>query len=140
MVFRKESVLERLKKLEAVLAKLKEKAEFELEEYLRNTDLQWIIERGLEVASSTILDLGNHILAGVFQTPAEEYEQILEKLHEKHVLSRELYEELRGLGGFRNILVHGYLNLNPEIVYRHYKRALSSFPRFIAEVERWLEE
>ena len=45
MVFSKESVLERLKKLEAVLSRLKEKANIKFEEYRQNTDLQWIIER-----------------------------------------------------------------------------------------------
>lgn len=139
MVFRKESVLELLKKLETILDKLEDKAAYDFEEYRRDTDLQWIIERGLEVASSAILDSGNHILAGVFKTPAEEYEQILEKLYVNNVLSMELYQELRGLGGFRNILVHGYLSLNQELVYAHYKKALKSFPRFIAEVEKWLE-
>lgn len=139
MVFKKESILERLKKLEEVLSKLKEKERIKLEEYRQDTDAQWITERGLEIGASTILDIGNHILAGVYQTPVEEYEQILEKLHEKRVISKSLYENLRGLGGFRNILVHGYLSLNLELVYGHYKNALDSFPEFIAEIERWLE-
>jgi len=140
MVFKRESVVERLKKLEEVLAKLKEKEGLSLEEYRQDTDTQWIIERGLEIASSTILDIGNHILAGAYQTAVEEYEQILEKLHEKGVISKGLYQELRGLGGFRNILVHGYLSLDVELVYEHYKKALATFPRFIAEIERWSEE
>jgi uncharacterized protein YutE (UPF0331/DUF86 family) len=139
VVFKKESAIERLKKLEEVLAKLRERAGITLEEYQQDTDAQWIIERGLEIASSTILDVGNHILAGAYQTPVEEYEQILEKLHEKKIISKELYEELRGLGGFRNILVYGYLGLNPELVFEHYKKALDSFPKFIAEIDRWLE-
>jgi len=138
MVLREASVLERLKKLEDVLARLNEKVNISFEEYLSNEDLQWIIERGLEVASSAILDLGNHILAGKFQAPAEEYEQILLKLVEKQVISRELYAELRGLGGFRNILVHGYISINHELVYVHFRKGLNSFPRFIAEIERWL--
>ena len=83
--------------------------------------------------------IGNHILSGVYRTSVEEYEQILEKLREKGVISKELYEELRGLGGFRNILVHGYLSLDPELVYYHFKKALHAFPRFIAEIEEWLE-
>lgn len=140
MVFREESVLERLKKLEDVLTRLGEKANISFEEYLQDKDLQWIVERGLEVASSAILDLGNHILAGKFLTTAEEYEQILQKLLEKQVISSELYSELRGLGGFRNILVHGYLSINPELVYLHFRRALNTFPRFIVEIERWLRQ
>ena len=138
MVFNKDSILERLMKLEAVLAKLKEKESMGLEEYKGDTDSQWIVERGLEIGASTILDIGNHILAGVYRTAAEQYEQILEKLGEKGVISDGLHSELKGLGGFRNILVHGYLSLNLDLVYVHYRRALESFPRFIAETERWL--
>jgi uncharacterized protein YutE (UPF0331/DUF86 family) len=138
MVFSKQSVLERLKKLEEVLAKLKEKECVELTEYKRDTDTQWLVERGLEIASSMILDIGNHILASVYQTAATEYEEILEKLGEKQVISESLYKELQGLGGFRNILVHGYLSLNLELTYEHYKKALDSFPEFIVEIERWV--
>ncbi|MFQ5924043.1 MAG: HepT-like ribonuclease domain-containing protein, partial [Anaerolineales bacterium] len=61
--------------------------------------MQWIIERGLEIGSSTILDIGNHILAGAYRTAVEEYEEILEKLGEKRVISEDLYKELKGLGG-----------------------------------------
>jgi len=139
MVFKRESVTERLKRLEEVLAKLRERAGITFEEFRGDTDAQWIIERGLEIASSAILDIGNHILAGAYQTSVEEYEQILEKLQEKRVISGDLYRELRGLGGFRNILVHGYLSLDLELVYEHYKKALDTFPRFIGEIERWLE-
>lgn len=107
MVFKKESVLERLKKLEQVIAKLKEREKITPEKYQQDTDVQWITERGLEIGASTILDIGNHILSGAYQISVEEYEQILKRLREKQVISKELYNELRGLGGFRNILVHG---------------------------------
>jgi uncharacterized protein YutE (UPF0331/DUF86 family) len=139
VVFSKESVNERLRKLEEVLGKLREREGITREAYRRDTDTQWVIERGLEIASSAILDVGNHILAGAYQVSVEHYEEVLEKLREKGVISSDLYGELRGLGGFRNILVHGYLRVNPDLVYEHYKRALESFPRFVAEIEEWLE-
>ncbi len=139
MVFKKENVLERLKKLEEIIARLKEKERITFEDYHKDADIQWIIERGLEIGASTIFDIGNHILSGAYQTSVEEYEQILMKLQEKQVISKGLYDELRGLGGFRNILVHGYLSLNTELVYGHYKKALDFFPKFIAEIVKWLE-
>lgn len=139
MVLRKESVRTQLRKLEETLARLREKADISLSEYRANLDLQWLIERGLEVSASLILDIGNHILAGAFQVSVDEHEEVLEKLHEKKVISDELYEDLRGLGGFRNILVHGYLDLDIDLVYAHYQKALRVFPRFVAEIERWLE-
>ncbi len=140
MVFKKESIIERLKKLESVLANLDEKSVIVMKQYSHDLDLQWVVERGLEVASSIIFDIGNHILAGHFKESVEEYEQILHHLAIKKVISHELYEALRGLGGFRNILVHNYLSLDHEIVLEHYKKALTKFPRFIAEIHTWLEE
>ncbi|MGQ9608958.1 MAG: type VII toxin-antitoxin system HepT family RNase toxin [bacterium] len=139
MVFKKESVLEQLKKLEQVIAKLKEREKITLEKYQQDMDVQWITERGLEIGASTILDIGNHILSGAYQISVDEYEQILKRLREKQVISKELYNELRGLEGFRNILVRGYLALSAELVYEHYRRALDSFPMFIAEIAIWLE-
>jgi len=140
VVFRKENILERLKKLEAVIENLKNKPVHSVEQYSRDLDLQWMIERGLEVASSAILDVGNHILAGHYKVSVDEYEQILQQLEAKKVISSELYEELRGLGGFRNILVHDYLSLDHKIVYSYYKKALTVFPAFIAEIHDWLEK
>jgi len=138
MVFREQNVIERLAKLGEVIARLQERSGMTRDEYRVDADAQWIIERGLEVGSSTLLDIGNHILAGAFQISVDEYEQIIERLRERDVISPTLHAELRGLGGFRNILVHGYLKLDPELVYEHHRKALRSFPRFIAEIERWL--
>lgn len=138
MVFRKESILERLKRLEEVLSALEAKSSVTLEAYEKDRDIQWFVERGLEIASSIIFDVGNHILAGVYRTPAQGYEEILEELRKKGVLSDGLYRNLRGLGGFRNLLVHGYLRLDARIVYENFRKALSVFPQFIAEIEAWL--
>ena len=140
MVFKKESILGRLQKLETVLDNLKDKPVNNLEQYKSDLDLQWIVERGLEVASSIIFDIGNHILSGHYKVSVDEYEQILQQLAAKKVISAGLYNELSGLGGFRNILVHGYLTLNHEIVFNHYKKAQDIFPQFIAEIYGWLEK
>ena len=104
MVFKKESVLERLKRLEEVLSNLETKSGVSLEEYQSKTDLQWIIERGLEVASTIVFDIGNPILAGVYRAPAQGYEEILEELWKKGVLSDELYWNLRDLEDFGTFL------------------------------------
>jgi len=140
VVFRKESILERLKKLETVLENLQDKSVDNLEQYKSDLDLQWIVERGLEVASSVIFDVGNHILAGHYKISVDEYEQILQQLAAKQVISSDLYNELSGLGGFRNILVHDYLSLDHEIVFNHYEKSQTVFPGFIAEIYDWLEK
>ena len=100
---------------------------------------QWIIEGGLIAAASMVFDVADHILAGEFGMYAETYEESLAALHERGVISAELYAEIRGLGGFRNILIHRYLRIDPQEVLNNYNKGLRVFPRFAAEVLAWLD-
>jgi uncharacterized protein YutE (UPF0331/DUF86 family) len=91
------------------------------------------------LAAQTVLDIGNHILAGEFGESATEYEAILKGLGARGVLSRALGKRLQGLGGFRNILVHGYLGIDAEKVYAALQRGPGDFTDFEAEILAWLD-
>jgi uncharacterized protein YutE (UPF0331/DUF86 family) len=54
------------------------------------------------------------------------------------VLSTELRAAMKGLGGFRNVLVHDYLGIDPERVREGLVKAPEHFERFAGEVHRWL--
>lgn len=62
-----------------------------------------------------------------------------DKLAAEGVMSDELQSDLAGLGGFRNVLVHGYLELDTETVAASHRAAPRQFSRFRLEVEEWLE-
>jgi predicted nucleotidyltransferase len=55
------------------------------------------------------------------------------------VLPGPVRESLRGLGGFRNLLAHDYLRLDPVEVRRHLDQAPQRFTAFALAVRRWLE-
>ncbi len=139
MVLRLENIKERLKKLEEVLSRLEKYKGIELESFIEQVENQWIVERGLIVATAIIFDVGDHILAGYFKVHAETYEEILKQLKDLKVISLSIYEELRGLGGFRNILVHDYLKIDPTLVYENFQKACQIFPRYISEILKWVE-
>lgn len=44
---------------------------------------------------------------------AQDYEDTLTQLWACGVIPAEVHDQLKGLGGFRNILLHGYLRLDP---------------------------
>ena len=54
------------------------------------------------------------------------------------VLPTDLRDRLRGLGGFRNILVHGYLSLAPARVRRFAEHAPADFRAFSVAIRAWL--
>lgn len=138
MVVKRETVITRLENLDRIVAELKEHAGLTYTEYSAELRRQWVIERGLIAAAGVILDIAEHILVAHFGEYSETYEKSLAAIHEKGVISAETYRQLRGLGGFRNILVHLYHEIDPAQVWEHYRKALTVFPAFAREILAWL--
>jgi len=139
VVLRVEALRERLAKLEEVVSRLGEVGAVTRDDFLHDYRRQWLAERGLELAAQAVLDIGNHILAGEFGESATEYEGIVTGLAARGVVSAALGKQLHGLGGFRNILVHGYLGIDPEKVYAALQRSARDFTDFEAEILAWLD-
>jgi uncharacterized protein YutE (UPF0331/DUF86 family) len=138
LTLRRQAVEARLLRLQNVVQRLRKLRAVPLERFRSDEDVQWLAERGLQLGCEIILDIGNHVLSGAFGRPAETYEAILTGLGREGVLSAELVEEVGGLGGFRNLLVHAYLDLDPERVWTILQRAPDRFERFVQEIAGWL--
>lgn len=130
----------RLEELDRTLERLSRHRDVSFEEYRNDLDLQWIVERGLLNAAGLVFDIADHLLSGHFGHHSETYQASLDGLYEEHVIARDLHEDLEGLGGFRNLLVHEYLELDSAEVHQHLQAAFRVFPRFASAVLAWLEE
>lgn len=138
MVLKRDSITERLKELDTVLQELSHYTSLREETLRTDMSQRWIIERGLIAAASLILDVADHILVGQFGMHTTTYEASLLGLRDKKVISEELYQQLKGLGGFRNILVHLYQEIDPLQVLESYRKGLAAFPQFAQEILSWL--
>ena len=138
MVLRAEAVRERLLRLEQVVSRLQQLSVLGQGELRDDFRAAWTVERGLQLAAEIVFDVGNHILSAHFAVTAQDYEDILTQLAAQGVLDPALRERLKGLGGFRNILVHGYLVLDSDRVAAVLSRAPGDFSDFIDAVRRWL--
>lgn len=139
MVLRREAIEERLKELDEILQELGKYRNITWEKFEADLSQRWIIERGLIAAASVVFDIADHILAGHFGFYPETYEESLEALRDKEVLSERLYRRIKGLGGFRNILVHRYLGIDPREVFENFRKGLEIFPLFAQEILAWLD-
>jgi uncharacterized protein YutE (UPF0331/DUF86 family) len=136
VVLRTDSIRERLLKLEEAASGLERiAAARSVAADLRD---DWAIERGLQVGAEAVLDIGNHLLTAHFGISARDYEDIITRLGDIGVLPAEVRDRLRGLGGFRNILVHGYLSLDRARVAKFAEHAPSDFREFAAAIRAWL--
>jgi uncharacterized protein YutE (UPF0331/DUF86 family) len=137
VVLRPEAVRERLLKLEEVISRLDELSRSARKN--RSFRDEWAIERGLQLGAEIILDASNHILSAHFGVSAEDYEDVLRQLVKQGVIDDAMGSRLKGLGGFRNILVHGYLRVDPERVAEFLARAPQDFTDYARAVRGWLE-
>jgi uncharacterized protein YutE (UPF0331/DUF86 family) len=138
MVIKHESVTERLKELDRVLQELHRHEGLTVDDLQADLSQRWIVERGLIAAAALILDIADHILSGEFGLYASSYEASLQILHEKQVISSQLYSQIKGLGGFRNVLVHLYQEIDVQQVWQGWQKGRIAFPLFIQEILAWL--
>ncbi len=139
MVFRAEAVQARLQRLEEVVSELRELSKLGSASLRASLRDMWAVERGLQIGAEILFDIGDHILTSQYGGSTAGYGDIVEQLARQAILEPELHQRLRGLGGFRNILVHDYLRLDPDRVEEALARAPQDFDDFARAIRRWLE-
>jgi uncharacterized protein YutE (UPF0331/DUF86 family) len=140
MVFKKSIIEARLKELDAVVVQLNRYRDLKPETMKQDLEKRWVIERGLEAGAQLILDIADHILSSHFGYYSETYEDTLKGLLEKNVISNDLYDQIKGLGSLRNILIHQYVQVDLGIVFNSFYKSLKVFPLFAEEIISWIEE
>jgi uncharacterized protein YutE (UPF0331/DUF86 family) len=129
----------RLDELSERLTRLKplanrDRSEFDQDPYLRD-----IVERNLEVASQCVIDICHRLISlEKGRKPGDYYEAIL-LMGELNILPSEFARHLAPIAGFRNILVHQYISVNWDIVYRNLKQ-IDDLKKFGDLIRDWLNK
>ena len=104
-----------------------------------DAERRWAVERGLQLCAQNALDIASHISSAVGLDPGN-YGSSIDCLVEAGVLPRTFGEQFRGIAGFRNVLVHGYLEVDLDLIARMLSERLDDFEEFASHVEHWLAE
>lgn len=123
---------ERLQRLEPL--KEKPRGAFREDPYLRD-----IVERNLEIAVQCCIDIGHRIISLEKALKPQDYYESILRLGELNVLPGDFAERLAPLAGFRNILVHEYLVVDWDEVYKHLQH-LNDLYEFAEYIRRWLQK
>jgi uncharacterized protein YutE (UPF0331/DUF86 family) len=113
----KESLLARLEALDTYLAELDYYARFSVEEMTSDFVKYRAIQHSLQLAAQVIVDIATHVITADFHSRAQEYREMITELGKVGVLDPEFARRVAPLAGFRNILVHDYLLVDPVIVH-----------------------
>ena len=86
----------------------------------------------------TCLDIAGHIIADEnFRVP-ESYADMFRILHEKGIIAEVQLPSLEKMAKFRNVVVHQYEKIDPEIVVTIVNKNLSDFQKYKDSITAYL--
>ena len=133
----RDALSSRLDALENYLAELRSFERYSREEFVREPALHHLGERFLHLACECILDTAHHVIAEQGYRQAASYKDAMDVLREEAILDAALCERLKGWMGFRNVLVHFYLDIDHGRSYDAL-RELEDLEAFAAAMARFL--
>lgn len=106
-------------------------------EALGDLDEAWAIERGLQICVQNCLDVATHLAAAAGRD-VPDYATAIDRLAELGVVPADFARRFRAVAGFRNVLAHAYLDVDPALVHRILNERLVDFEAFARAVEAYL--
>jgi len=92
-------------------------------------------ERTLYLVVECCLDIGGHIIADEgFREPLNN-KDVFAVLAENKIIDQEESVSLQKMAQFRNLLVHDYARVDPEIIYRIIQQNLDDISKFAVKVK-----
>jgi uncharacterized protein YutE (UPF0331/DUF86 family)/predicted nucleotidyltransferase len=136
----RDRVIECLRLISADVQDLRENAQASKQEYLQSRDVQAIVERRLQTAIESCLNIGNHHIARLGLRPPQDYGDVFRILRDADILPSECAEAMVDMARFRNLLVHLYWQLDYERIYDSLQGRLASLEAFASHIGQWLRD
>jgi uncharacterized protein YutE (UPF0331/DUF86 family) len=97
----------------------------------------WVVERGLQLCAQNALDIAAHLAATAGRDVAD-YASAIDRLVELQIVPADFAARFRSIAGLRNIIVHGYLEIDPAVLHRLLEERLDDFAIFARHVDGFL--
>jgi uncharacterized protein YutE (UPF0331/DUF86 family)/predicted nucleotidyltransferase len=121
------------------LRSLQEKAAATRDEYCGSRDLQAIVERRLQTATESCINVGNHLIARLKLGVPSDYADVFRILSRSGLLPVDLAERMADLARFRNLLVHVYWTIDHAQVHQGLPARLATLVEFSHHIGTWLK-
>ena len=95
-------------------------------------------ERYLQLAIQAVLDVSNHIVADLGANLPADNMELFDLLATRKIVPARLARKLAPMAGFRNLLVHEYMEIDRHRVYAALENDLGDFEAFIKAVSKLL--
>lgn len=139
-MIREKIIRTKVKEMEERLVLVEEHLPEGFEEFSKMGLVRDGIYKNVEFCIQQVIDICSIINSDLeLGVPSDEGE-ILENLKEEKILNSELFERIKRMRGFRNVLVHQYGRIDDELAFENIRDGLEDFQHFVDEVENFLSE
>ena len=107
---------------------------FSCEQFAQNLALRTISERAIQVCVEIMIDVAERVIAHAGAGPTATAAEAIDRLVQLRVLRDA--EPYRSMVRMRNLIVHGYEEVNPDLLYDVISGRLDDFRRFRDEIDR----
>ncbi len=132
----KETIREKLDRLEQAVKLLEKYRKVPKEDFLIDFTINSASQFNLILGIEIIVDIGNHILAEMYQVHPKEYKGIIKALGEHKIVSEKFAEENLEMAKFRNLI---YGKVDMKEIYNNLKKAPDVFREFAKHFAEFLE-
>lgn len=94
------------------------------------------VEHTLQVAIQAVLDVASHVVSDERLGEPQTNRELFDLLARAEIISEPLAAHLRDMAGFRNVLVHGYQDVDLAVVESVLTDNLEDLLDFVAVVRR----
>jgi len=135
-----EKISRKLKFMKRYVNFLKSHRVISAEELEENYELRSAIERNLELALESMLDIGEILISEKGFEKPEDYKSVMLILGKEGVLPKVFAEKLVPAVGVRNILVHMYTEVDVKKICEFLQENLGDFDEFAKHIANYLKK
>lgn len=108
--------------------------------YIESREIQAVVERRLQTAIESCINIGNHVVARLGLRAPKDYADVFKILAEAQVLPNDLAQRMMDMARFRNLLVHLYWEIDHKRVHESLPKRIETLKAFVKRVAKWMEE
>ena len=129
----------KLRFLQEYLNDLKEYKDISLNDYRTSKKDQRFLERTLHLACECCIDIAAHIISRQGLREPKDNKDLFVILLEENIISENVCSTMIKMAKFRNIVVHDYARIEPEIVLGILRKDIGDFKKFGREIIGYLD-
>lgn len=136
----KQSIYNYIEKLREVIARLLVFRKYSMEEFAKQEELQWALDRGMQITVQCCIDIGEEIITGLNLKKPTAYKEIFTILLQHRIISSVLAGKLMEFVQYRNELVHEYWRIDWQKNYHILHNELAVFEDYLKAIRALLKQ